>query len=666
MTTTENTNTCLSGYGVSCGAEVQLRPDCAIEVAGGMLIFPNGQILHVPQTPSLQFRYYVKPALINERVKKFMFSYLGISKIDEQHMEFLLLSELAVQDDTTDSLKQQHPEDVPEQNLMWNKILVVLALPKEQVPATGNAELQEEQTDYYWLLVSRTALAHQLKIGKSSQTDNQGLFSKPLTRKEVDQLTIDTYLRKVLSLPQLIVPRFGYRQLAIEVPALGLQDNNLHNPFKNINRFADIFFEYKAIIDEFILRVRDALDILHKNFGPVLTHKGKDYLEMYRKILLLKLKMFYDEGDHLYYIQYFYDWLRDLSIAYNELALQLDGFKGGCPCADTADNPEQTGMLLMLGPVLGGKTTYSPLIFRDLAGPVADDRSIREIRCMHWRLMMMIRTFDLPFLHLEKVLIPFGSELGIEEKLDSTDYWEYINEQAPVTPGDPDGLNYLPVKFTPTNGSMAPLGKTAIPYYYPLDSNSIYSLHQFWDYRTTVLRRVDSHLSYNAYLGDPARPVTDTVNDSYTSRIEVILPLAFNLEPCAALRPEGYIGKQISFDLKGPNKFFFKSFALAEYLAKYNLCIDVVAFPLPGGTAALGYDFFTGLEHRPIIEQGKTLVLFFVDSNNEQIELQECKKDETPEIAQWTVVADFVLPYRFTSNLAGLNIRTLVPQIPAP
>lgn len=642
-------DTCITGYGITCGAEVNLRPDCAIEISGGALIFPNGQILHTPQTPPLLFRYYVKPEFIDGKVKKFMLDYLNLKKVDEHHMEFLLLTKNQVQDDHTDSLKQQHPEDIPEQNLMWNKIMVVLTFPPEVQPNPSMVTDKPQEAEIYWLLVSRNALAQKLKIGSSRQADNQGLFSKPLTRKEIDPVTIDEYLRKVLLLPKLTVPRFGYKQLAIDVPSKGLQDDNLLNPFRKVNRFANIFFEYKAIIDDYILEFHDALEVLHKNFGALLTHKGNDYLEMYRKFLLLKLKMFYDEGEHLYYIQYFYDWLRDLTIAYNELLIKLDGFTGACPCDSLETNQEQTGMLLMLGPVVGGRTTYSPPIFRDILKQADSDRTIRELRFMHWRLLMMIRTFDLPFLHLEKVLDNFSVETGIEEKLDSTNYWEYVNDLAQNNVDNE--YNWLPIKFTPTNDSMACLGKTAIPYYYPLDSNSIYSLHQFWDYETTVLRRIDTLLSYNAYPGDPGKPATDTVNDSYTDRIEVILPLAFNLEPYSALRPEGHIGKHLS--LNGTNEFYLKSFPLFEYLIKYNLCIDVIAIGLMGGDTTPQIDFFLGMEHRPIIEQGKTLVLFFVDWDNEQIELQECKKDTLPEVARGTVVADFVLPYRY--NCCPIN-----------
>lgn len=642
-------DTCLSGCGVVCGAEVNLNPDCSLQVAEGTLIMPDGSILHASQR---LFRYYVQPQYLGDAVKKSMFAYLKINDLDPNSMEFLQLAEDGADPNTIDSLKQQHPDDIPEQNLMYNKIMAALALTDDKGTAT-----------VYWLLVSRDAIAKAMGFAPSASSSGSGLFSRPIGRKEIDLISLDTFLRPILKLPVLTIPRLGYKQLALVQASKGLIEDNLQFPYGKVQSFSEIFFEYKAIIDDYILKVRDALTMLHDNFGALLSHKGAAYLEQYRKILLLKLSAFYEAGDHLYYMQYFYDWLRDLTLAYQELVIKLDGFRGGCPCAEAKGRAGETGVILLLGPVLGGRTTYQPLVFRDLAGIPETDRSIRELRCMHWRLLMMIRTFDLPMLKLDRVLQPFTGNQGIEEQLDSTDYWEYINSLGVETEEE---HNFLPVKFTPTRGSLAPLGRTAIPYYYPLDSNSIYSVHQFWDYETTVLRQMDTLLSYNAHFGDSSKPSTDVVNDSYTNRVEVILPLAFNIEPYPFLKPEGHIGKYLTLVTGASPTFYLKSFPLLEYLHKYNLCVDVVAVALPGKGAGGGdiYDLsnLIGLEHRPALPQGYTLVLLYTASD-EQIELQECTKDTWPEISKNTIVADFVLPGCLSCYAADANVMaTLVVQ----
>ena len=652
-----STDTCISGFGVSCGAEVHLNADCSLEVAEGTLILQNGEIKHIAQK---KFRYYLQPDKMDPDLKAFIAAWLRQDNQDPAKVEYLQLADEQEDPANTDSLKQQHPEDIPEQNLMWNKVLVYVSL-----------QSAGDKDTIFWVLISRNILAVAKKFDLSPQSDNQGLFSRSITRKEIDIAAIDQFLRPVLKLPLLTVPRLGYKQLAITQSSLGLKENNLHHPYADVekdvppdflfNAYSQLFFEYKAIIDDYIVVFRNALKLMNELFGPLLSHKGSSYLDNYRKILALKLKRFYEEGEHLYYIQYFYDWLRDLTVAYNEIVLLLDGFRGGCPCTSLKDDELKKGSLLMLGPVLGSRTSYQPLIFRDLAVAAETDRSIRRLRCTYWRMLMMIRTFDLPFLRLEKVLSPDGEAQGIEEELDSTNFWEYLNS---ATEPHADGeYNWLPIKFTPTRATTEMLGRRAIAYYYPLDGNSIYSVHQFWDYQSTVLRRSDSLLSYNAYEGDPGKPSTDTINDGYSNRPEVLMPLVFDLEQYHWLRPEGHIGKRITvIGPVGELGFYFKSFPLLESIIKYNLHLEVVAVGLPGGVAELNLENIPGLEHRPAMQQGHTLVLFYVDSQTEQIELQECKKDVWPEISQYIVVADFVLPYRYSCCPAGdvtvLPLRT--------
>src|SRR5213080_4699323 len=96
-------DTCISGWGVSCGEEVHLRPDCTIEIAKGLVIFASGNLTH---TEVKLFRYYVKPDFIPDPVLKFMFKFLGINRLNHEHMEFLLLTDDSTKKDQVDSLKQ--------------------------------------------------------------------------------------------------------------------------------------------------------------------------------------------------------------------------------------------------------------------------------------------------------------------------------------------------------------------------------------------------------------------------------------------------------------------------------------------------------------------------------------------------------------------------------
>lgn len=617
---------CIMGSGVICGAEVHVNTDCSVEIGAGSFIFPSGRILHFP---GKKFRYYKLHEHTDEKIKSAIPKFLKAANPSEPSSDFFELTDDTSDTSTIDSLKPQHPEDETEHDFLMDKI-VALYLQENDAP---------NHSSLFFLLLSREAIAISKDIKPTSNTGSQGIFSKAIKRKQIDLLTIDRFLRPELTLPPLNIRRFGYKELAILNKAHGLKENNLQAPFTGITSFKAIFFEYKAIIEEEIETIQNALKEMHLHFGGFFTHKGSSYLEKYRRVLMVKWQRFCEEGEHLYYIQYFYDWLCDLAKAYNELAAKLDGFSICHSCLPSTEEGEETGNILLLGPVLGGRSTYHPLIFRDLARPSLTDENIRELRCLHWRMMMMIWTFDLPFLHLDKVLYNFGFDPGVEEKLDSTNYWEGWGNDGDQT----TNFHNLPVKITPTQAPESEIGWQAIPYYYPLDSNSAYSLHQFWDYHATKMRLSDRHLSYNAYFGDPDKPTMDIANDSYTNYTEVIMPLAYSLRNQRFLKVEGHIGKSI---ITWDGAFIIENFPLLEYIQQYNLCLDVIAIGLSADSTEFNLEKLTGLEHGPSLQPGNTLVLLF-NRSNEKLELQECKK-EYPEIAKNTIVADFVLPYRWT------------------
>ena len=639
---------CVFGSGVFCGVNIKVDSDCSVEIHTGTVILPSGKIIHVPEK---KFRHYKLTNYVDEPLRNTYLKFLKLQKPDEHYPEFFELADESSDPDTVDSIKEQHPGDIPQNNFLLNKIMTLYV--KEDTEANdanpGKKIDKSNENNLFFVLVSRDAIARAMGIEGLSSPDSGGLFSKQIVRKEIDLVTIDAFLRPVLNISKLPVRRFGYKQLAIIKPAQGLEEENLQNPFTHFNSFKELFIEYKLIVDEQFNIFEKELEKLHFYFGSLLSHKEKTYLEKFRKVLIAKLQLFYSEGEHLYYIQYFYDWLVDLVKAYDELCKKLDGFFTGCPCQQFHTRESEytrPSSILLLGPVIGGSSTYQPLVFRDLIHPALADDRIREVRCLHWRMLMMIWTFDLPFLKLDRVLGRYGFDAGLEEKLDSTNYWEYLN--SILTDDPPTEFNWLPIKLTPTKAPDMELGHQAIPYYYPLDSNSIYSLHQFWDYAKTKMRQTDQHLSYNAHEGDEDKPSSDLVNDSYTDRKEVIMPWLYNLREYPFMKVEGHIGKQISFTNDPGSPFYFKTFDLKQYILKYNICVDVIAVGL-GGAPLITSPLMEvpGLEHRQAMEQGQTLVLFYVVSD-EQIELQECNKDETPEVGANTIVADFILPYRYS------------------
>lgn len=617
---TDQVNVCIHGHGIVCGLTTQVSENCDVIVGAGSVIALDGRLVQVEKK---RFRYYLKqPSKIT--LQYFPHRVEAGGRINRTVLE---LSDSAQYDvRTMDPLKPQSPNDLPTHDLLEDKVLVIL--------------VSHEDGKQYFLLVSPSellkhdpALLKQVEqLAREEVTDEvQGIFKKPRESVRYSDEVIDAALRQDLQLREVVVPRFGYKQLAIVSNGQPFGTDNFQNPYLRIAAFSDIFFEYKSILDDLVPEFHDALEKLHALFGGRLSHKGAAYWDKYRKILIRKWQVFLEEGEHLYYIQYYYDWLVDLVKAYDELRVHLSAFSGECHC-DGPHLEKQPVTIVKLGPVLGSQSGYTPVAFRDyFKPPLIDGQNAErwnEIRFLHWRLMMMIWTFDLPFLKLdESVLRRERYLVPAQEFDDSTNYLEAT------------GFEEIPVKFTPGQTPDTELGRQAIPYYYPLDADSPFSLHRYWNYRLAQMNRGRHLHSYNAFKN------TDSyvfVNEG-TYHTDALYPLAFHLREYPFLRVEGHIGK-----LFDPNETVK---ALAALMQRDHVVFSVVAV----STADVN-DFVNkkpanatrppglGMEHVGGLEQGQTLVLVYADAD-EQIELAECKKDSLPEVAARTIVADFTIPF---------------------
>ena len=318
-------NTCLYGQGIVCGLTVHVNEKCDVELGSGTAITASGTLIEIPNT---KFDYYQKtpsPAVS----KYFPHTYDAKNRTDRAVLE--LIATGPYNPKLMDSLKQQNPKDSPTRELLTDKIMVILfneSNPKEQYFLLVSPALLLEKGD--------PAILNQIKgLSKTNvPAGRSGIFARPkATTVTYSTEVMDAVFHPHLQLLEVHVPRFGYKTLGIAdlSKPFGVKDNFV-NPFTKISKFAHIFNEYKAILDDLIPEFDAALEKLHTLYGNQLTHKGKDYWAQYRKILREKWLVFLEQGDYLFYIQYYYDWLTDLVKAYEELCEQLSAFNAKCLC----------------------------------------------------------------------------------------------------------------------------------------------------------------------------------------------------------------------------------------------------------------------------------------------------------------------------------------------
>lgn len=223
-------------------------------------------------------------------------------------------------------------------------------------------------------------------------------------------------------------------------------------------------------------------------------------------------------------MQYFYDFIKDLILAYNEFRNIALTVMSQC-CADMGCYPKH----LMLGEVIASGSD-KPSIYRHyfIRSAVKDEMgdSMESLIFYHKRLALMTTKFDL----------------------------SVVNPSAPVAE----------IFITPSNEKRGALSKRSIPYYYKINDGSggLGTLLKTWDYNYKLKDLYSKGLSPLAYGNQLSNPQTDTG--------PVKTPLFYDTDPYDFLRIEGHLKLNYS-TAKGKIETLKNSF---------NLPFNVVALRL--------------------------------------------------------------------------------------
>jgi hypothetical protein len=213
-------------------------------------------------------------------------------------------------------------------------------------------------------------------------------------------------------------------------------------------------------------------------------------------------------------IQYFYDYLNDLILAYYEFREAAEAVNSQC-CADPCAFP----LHLMLGEAMLSTSEFTRDPWRQyfVYSPLFDGQG---------QALARLRFY---FKRMEILAAGAGFPIALAASEES-------------------------IRITPSQYQDFPLSQRAIPYYYPEDSTNPNSLYQYWNYDKTTSGNAAFNLSYNAHLYNQYDVLTNN-------------PLEFDIERYHFFRIEGHIGLPYQNVLKR-----------LLYLRKaYNLPFDIVA-----------------------------------------------------------------------------------------
>jgi len=267
-----------------------------------------------------------------------------------------------------------------------------------------------------------------------------------------------------------------------KLPDIGIGRPNAIAGFDEEVYYPQIHEAYLKVIERDLSKIKSALSCAYKCYQPLLQPQFPA-----DAINLSDLEAWF--GNYQEHqspgIQYFYNFLKDLILAYNEFTSTAFDVLTAC-VPEKAWFPRH----LMLGPAIP-EEECEPSIYRErfIASPIHEHLAVKSdaVLSLYRRLVMMVKNFNLP------------------------------------DPGE------APIRVTPSAEDETPLSVRSIPYYYSVEKE--FGLHHYWnhDYQRTC--RSELNLGYHADL------YQDESTPPFASD-----PLDYDTDKYPFYRIEGHLG----------------------------------------------------------------------------------------------------------------------------
>lgn len=497
------TRTSLVGIGIVCGLEVNVvtgeKPE--IFISKGCGITSEGFLIAVNDSTLTRYRSYTDPA-----------QYLPFQKSEIQIKLWELLP---------DSEDGPDIQQLTDSFLNDKAVLLYLEIIERDLKTCTGDDCDEQGKNIEQcvrkLLIKKTDLEDIIKSAQNLPSDTN----------------LDEKLRARFKLPHVAVKR----------------KNELPEPGQPI-AFKHLQKHYETMITDTIKELELALIESYARYEPVLKGQfiSNPFSEGILSELFIKEKINYTTG-----IQYFYDFLKDLSLAYNEFKDCAFNAAARC-CPDKELFPRH----LMLAQAQPAEECL-PSIYRQtfIPSPLLNEQNeiIEKAIMLFTRMYLLVKSFKIPATDEAKIVI------------------------------------------TPSYEKETFLSERSIPYYYKIDNEN--QINTVWNYELRRRCKTDLILSYNSKL-----------YKSETTPDFILSPLKFNIDGYPFFRVEGYLEKDyesVVNELSSYIEIYNLSFSvialeLSElegmvteeeftgFLKKHSGALEHMAGVPKGGTFLLVYD----------------------------------------------------------------------------
>ncbi|MFL5764162.1 MAG: hypothetical protein ACJ77K_09490 [Bacteroidia bacterium] len=197
-----------------------------------------------------------------------------------------------------------------------------------------------------------------------------------------------------------------------------------------------------------------ALNQCYVDFSPILTeYGGVNPFSTYPLPLWTNYINGSSAGPKYFGMQYFYDFLKDLILAYNEFRDIAFELMSEC-CIDMDCFPQH----LMLGELVNRSASCKPSKYRHyfLASPIINNQKekVDRAKFLFKRMVLMVQKFDLPTINNPNTVIITPNKVAV------------------------------PIYITPSEEKRDPLSRRSMPYYFRVHETStgLGTLEQSWSY----------------------------------------------------------------------------------------------------------------------------------------------------------------------------------------
>jgi hypothetical protein len=453
----------LIGMGVACGLKISYDASIAtLTISKGTGITSKGYLINLGECPIVKYRPYTLPP--------------GV--IYEPFVD----ADTNLQDITLYELLTDNAEDGTEDKVLTKPsgfltdkvvILFVESFDKDLKSCLGKScdELGKDR-----ILTIRKLLI--------SQTDLVIVWARTNSGK------LDAIYPEKYDLPVINLPRALFDPTASHSSVYEDFNNNYVNAFEGI--YNDLFDALIQTYDIYRPILLDSYDEHNPFTRAPITNLKSTWREFFENVN--------HPGNAYLGMQYMYDFIQDLILAYEEFKMTSFELLSEC-CPDMTRFPKH----LMLGEAIPPPPDLcSTSEFRNefVQPPIYNEQKelLKRTVALHNRIVLMLESFNL----------------------------DRIN-----------GIGSNTIKITPSKEKSTPLSARSIPWYYDIDQPSSYSnlntLEEYWNYDISKKCVVDADgllLSYQKQNDDQS-----SVGDKLST------PLYYDIQDYTFYRIEGHIGK---------------------------------------------------------------------------------------------------------------------------